>query len=429
MKTHPIIAALAVLLLTSSIKAVEPASFPFRDGDRPVVFIGDSITEQRLYPNYIESYLLTRFPAWKMNCRNVGWSGDTMPLRQRGTFENGLSRDILSLKPAIALINFGMNDARAGEANIPSYTNYAMKLVTALTNAGARVVLLTPSPEERYVPNQPGGSAYNILLRKYGQALSTVSDQLNVPLVNQLDPFIACIEAGRQAGVLGMTNAPCLIPDGVHPNPAGHFVMAATILKGLKAPALVSRLDIDGVKATVITAEGCSAKVEKSEEGGVNFTREDACLPWPIADECKIALLLPGFTPLQDLDQYLLAVKGLPAGSYELKSENGVVGAWTSDQLAAGVNLATNPCPAVKQALDLQAQVAAKNNFFFERWRNVQVFNVPAWITNNVPADMLQKARQIETERLDTEIAKAEARIDLLRQPKPQAFTLRPAVK
>ena len=39
--------------------------FFLRGGDR-VVFLGDSITEQKLYTTYIEAYAVTRFP--KVNC-------------------------------------------------------------------------------------------------------------------------------------------------------------------------------------------------------------------------------------------------------------------------------------------------------------------------------------------------------------------------
>src|SRR5256714_14395966 len=58
------------------------ADFAIRDGDR-VVFLGDSITEQRLYTTYIEAYALTRHPDWNLVFRNVGWGGDTSWLRQR----------------------------------------------------------------------------------------------------------------------------------------------------------------------------------------------------------------------------------------------------------------------------------------------------------------------------------------------------------
>ena len=58
------------------------ADFFIHDGDR-VVFLGDSITEQRLYTTYIEAYALTRHPQWQLTFRNVGWGGDTAWLRQR----------------------------------------------------------------------------------------------------------------------------------------------------------------------------------------------------------------------------------------------------------------------------------------------------------------------------------------------------------
>ena len=72
-----------------SVSAVA-GEFFIKDGDR-VVFLGDSITEQRLYTTYIEAYALTRHPEWKLWFRNVGWAG-TPPgcasgrIRMRGSF-------------------------------------------------------------------------------------------------------------------------------------------------------------------------------------------------------------------------------------------------------------------------------------------------------------------------------------------------------
>src|SRR5208337_1373964 len=106
---------IAPALLSVSALAGE---FFIKDGDR-VVFLGDSITEQRLYTTYIEAYALTRHPEWKLWFRNVGWGGDTAWLRQRAhpderqlfaadeatqqkmvedTVTRGLSRDVLPLK-------------------------------------------------------------------------------------------------------------------------------------------------------------------------------------------------------------------------------------------------------------------------------------------------------------------------------------------
>src|SRR2546421_3866569 len=71
-----------VVLIGAQIMTAAAGEFLIRDGDR-IVFLGDSITEQRLYTTYIEAYALTRHPEWKLWFRNVGWGGDTSWLRQR----------------------------------------------------------------------------------------------------------------------------------------------------------------------------------------------------------------------------------------------------------------------------------------------------------------------------------------------------------
>src|SRR4051795_9449104 len=73
--------ATIILAVTHGMSACA-GEFQIHDGDR-VVFLGDSITEQRLYTTYIEAYALTRHPDWKLSFRNAGWGGDTSWLRQR----------------------------------------------------------------------------------------------------------------------------------------------------------------------------------------------------------------------------------------------------------------------------------------------------------------------------------------------------------
>ena len=121
------IALAAALAFGSNVRA---ADYLIRDGDR-VVFLGDSITEQRLYTTYIEAYTVTRYPQWNVTFRNVGWGGDTSWLRQRAhpdekalfaadadqqqsmvndAVKRGLERDVLPLRPTVVTIKFGMND-------------------------------------------------------------------------------------------------------------------------------------------------------------------------------------------------------------------------------------------------------------------------------------------------------------------------------
>jgi hypothetical protein len=76
-----ILMALWMGLLLPPATTAAPGFF-IHNGDR-VVFLGDSITEQRLYTTYIEAYALSRYPKWNLTFRNVGWGGDTAWLRQR----------------------------------------------------------------------------------------------------------------------------------------------------------------------------------------------------------------------------------------------------------------------------------------------------------------------------------------------------------
>src|SRR6476660_1548462 len=78
------VAAIRILIVAIlfSQSVGRAGDFLIHDGDR-VVFLGDSITEQRLYTTYIEGYALSRHPEWKLTFRNVGWGGDTAWLRQR----------------------------------------------------------------------------------------------------------------------------------------------------------------------------------------------------------------------------------------------------------------------------------------------------------------------------------------------------------
>lgn len=76
--------ALAALLLAPGFAGAAagteqtPANgFYLHDGDSVVMF-GDSITEQRLYTAYVETYVTTRFPNLQINWTAAGWSGDNV---------------------------------------------------------------------------------------------------------------------------------------------------------------------------------------------------------------------------------------------------------------------------------------------------------------------------------------------------------------
>ena len=408
-----------------------PDAFFFHDGDTPAVFLGDSITQQERYSTLIETYVLTRFPTWNITFRNAGWNGDTAWLSQRqGT---GLKRDVLPLQPKSVLIDFGMNDARGGDGTYSKYVDSLTGLVKDLEKAGARVALVTSSPEEKYEAGQPGGSSYNVMLKKYADGVKSVADNEKVPFVDQFTPFVNFIEAGRKAGVLndalnpdGSDGARLIPKDGVHPGWGGHLIMATAILQGLHAPAMVSSVTLDAAGRSILGSNGCTVEWTGVNDGTVQFKRTDEALPWPwpVDPSIDLALKIPGFDPQTALNQYITKVTGLTAPSYDLTIDGKEIGTYSSSDLANGVNLASvRQGPIYDQMQQILKTVQAKNDDYLTRWRSVQLFQVPAWLAAD---HSIETARQAELTRLDKQIADEEKSLDTLRQPVTHLFKLTP---
>ena len=428
---------LTLLAICSIAIRVLGADFLIHDGDR-VVFLGDSITEQRLYTTYIEAYALTRHPQWKLWFRNVGWGGDTAWLRQRShpdeaklfaadetvqqkmvedSVRRGLERDVLPLKPTLVTVKFGMNDHSYQPFRkdiFRAYVRSQTEIAEVLKANLAGVAFLTPQPIEDKRPD-PDQDARNQSLRKFSNGLKEVAAKEGATFVDQFDPFMAILLRERQNHPNDFVGG----GDAVHPGPIGHTVMAWAILKGLGAPALVSRVAID-VASRKVSAEACGVDDLKVSNNTLSFERQDHALPMPIDEKAGPALKLAPI--LEELDQYQLQVSGLPAGTYELSIDAEPVGKATNEELTKGWNLANQAGPITKQALRVLALVFQKNNLYFNRWRNVQLYTFPDW----AKSPETEPRRAAELARLDQQIVEVEAQIDAARKPLPHHFELKP---
>lgn len=405
--------------------------FFIHDNDH-VVFLGDSITEQKLYTTYIEAYALTRFPEYNLFFRNVGWGGDTAWLRQRSPTDEkalfaatgdildkmvseavnkGLERDVLPLHPTAVTVKFGMNDHsyQAFRPDIFSaHKRSQEEIVRTLKKNGARVALLTSQPIEDMQKN-PQEDERNLSLRKFGDGLKEVAAAEGAVYVDLFDPYMAVISQ-REAGQTKTIGE----GDAIHPGPCGHTVMAWAVLKALNAPALVSSAAID-VSArwynfrTKVAAENCVISNVSHKDNVLSFDRLDNALPMPIDKRALNALKLA--TIACDLNRYPLCIKGLADGEYELLIDGAPVTKLTSKEGRACFNLAKVATPASAQADKLLGLVFDKNNVYFNRWRNVQLKN---------PADP-------KLAELDKQIADFEAQINALRVPVVHHFEIKKA--
>jgi len=425
-------------LLSAALCLSAPAAqFFVHDGDR-VVFLGDSITEQRLYTTYIEAYALTRHPEWKLTFRNVGWGGDTAWLRQRAhpeedklfaaapdaqrqmvedAVKRGLERDVLPLKPTAVTIKFGMNDHSYQPFRpdiFGAYIRSQTELAKVLKANGARLAFLTPQPieEKRSDPDQ---DVKNQSLRKFSDGLKEVAAKTDSIFADQFDPYMAILLRERKQNPPGMIGG----GDAVHPGPIGQTVMAWAVLKELGATSLVSRAEINATTGKGIAAEQCKIEDIKGGKDTLSFVRTDSALPMPIDSRAEASLKLAPI--LDDLNRYELKVSGLAPGNYKLTIDGETAAATTSQELENGWNLATTAGPITKQVNEVLALVFDKNNVFFNRWRNVQLYNFPPW----AKTPEAEKLRTAELAKLDQQIADLEAQINATRTPKPHRFELK----
>ena len=398
---------------SDSISHAPPGGFALRDGDR-VVFLGDSITEQKLYSSLIEMFALTRFPEWDLRFRNAGWSGDTA-----GGGVSRLDRDVLSFNPTLVTVKFGMNDHGYGPfvpERCRAYVNAQDQIARKLKEKGARVVFLTPQPIEDK-RTDPDKDVRNLSLRQYSDGLQTVAASNKAAFVDQFDPYMTFL-VSRHA-----TNAAASVGggDAIHPGPAGQTLMAWIILKSLGAPALVSSADVDAAAVKVTAAEGCQIEKLQVADGILRFDRLDRALPMPVLPGAEAALSLAPV--LNDLSRYLLKVSGLKAPRYTLTVDGEKTGEFTSEELAAGCNLTRQAGPITRQAQQVMTLVNQKNAAFFVRWRQVQLFQIPAWLQVRLDVESLRKA---ELDTMDKSIAGLEDQINASRKPKTHCFELKP---
>src|SRR5579862_5488533 len=103
-------AAIILLAVTAGTSPARAAGdFYLKDHDR-VVFYGDSITDQRLYTTYIETYCVSRFPNKHFTFIHSGWGGDRVTGGGGGPIDVRLNRDVLPYHPTVITICLGMND-------------------------------------------------------------------------------------------------------------------------------------------------------------------------------------------------------------------------------------------------------------------------------------------------------------------------------
>jgi hypothetical protein len=277
------------------------------------------------------------------------------------------------------------------------------------------MTLIEPSPYDDVTSPPLSPAGINDSLVKYSQFVAQLSSENGTLLADFNTPVVAFLKTLKQENP---DLAPQLIPGRVHPQQAGHWLMAESLLKTWHATPLVSAILIDaGAKQPAAEAENASvSELRRGKDGRLAWTELDGALPLPFpAPELDpvLALTLKLSDLIPSLDQETLRVRNLAPGSYDLVIDGRKMATYTQADLSAGVNLAAVDTPMLDQSRLIAYDTERKNALEAERFDA---------ISHDLAGETSNKATA-----LAAAMPAAEARQRADAQPRPHRFEIVPA--
>ena len=418
MKRH----LLLIILIASSFSLYGGDRFWLQDGDE-VLFWGDSITDDGVYPRIIENYVLTYYPEWRLTFYNLGWGGD------RASFYPRLERDIRLCKPTKVTIMLGMNDglykAPDPEAQA-AYVDGIHRLLRILKErSDPEIMLISPTAFDLRCrsdiargyskdPKRLQRAFYPPTLRRLTRALQGIADAEGCRYFDLHQAFIELLEdLDAVSGDFQVT------AEGVHPNIDGEVFMGLQILQAMGAPREVMAVRIDAGAAQVDSTLACSVEELKVEKDEITLRRIPRRLPMPLYPSVRGTLLrLMDFERKWNLDR--LVVVGLDSGWYRLKIDDVLLDVLPAEELAQGVNLSRYPSsPLMVQAHQVFEATERRQDAFYAKWRYVLLKGVRS------PRDYTPFHVGVDTEAFDRKEALAFEDQHRLNRPKPHRIEIK----
>ena len=321
------------LLVVSSILAEQPI---LKKGDR-LAIVGDSITEQKLYSKYIETYLLACYPDLEIQSFQFGWGGERAP-----GFANRMENDLIPWNPDVVTTCYGMNDGSYREYSEQigrAYEQGMRKIVGRMKTAGATVVVGSPGVVDSFTwsRNNPDfDQIYNANLGKLGEIAAQLANEMQFPHADVFSEMMKTMIAaksvlGEQYHVAG--------GDGVHPGRNGHLVMAYAFLKAFGLDGAIGSITIDLADGEAVATGG--HKIISSQDGFVEIesSRYPFCFTGDEQDPNGTVSILPFSRFNQDLNRFMLKVENMTAAEAEVTFGDETK-TFTKEQLTTGINLA-----------------------------------------------------------------------------------------
>ena len=338
-----------------AVKAPETSKLLLKKGDR-LAICGDSITEQKMYSRIIETYLTVCEPQMDITVRQYGWGGETAQ-----GFLSRMKNDCLRFNPTIATTCYGMNDFR--------YVPYTDQIGQEYRDNMSAIVELFKENDTRVVLGSAGcvgkrpswqkntsitAKDLNLSLLKLRNIDLEIAGELDVTFA---DVFLPMFLSTYKAQTLYGSDFKVVGDDGVHPDWAGHIIMAYAFLKAMGLDGAIGTISVDlktGKTTTddghkVISTSAASASAGNSEntvnQSAFSVTLESGRYPYcdqGAFDQYNSVRAGMNLVPFNEtLNRLMLVVRNTEAKNYKVSW-----GQWektyTPEQLNAGVNLAAD---------------------------------------------------------------------------------------
>jgi lysophospholipase L1-like esterase len=332
---------ISLALLITGLVPGNGQTMALHDGDR-VVFYGDSITAQRMYTRFVDSFV------------NAGVPGDTVNGGYTGDRATRLSRDLFPHQPTVVTIMLGMNDGYYMPFD-PKYLDIFESgyrdLIKAISaqSPSPRITLISPTPYDE-VTHGTEFAHYNEVVSRHAAFVKELaaSSHLSFSDFNEAETNLLNV-AQRSNPKL----ASLLVPDRIHPAEASHWVMAAELARSWGLSPVVSRVRIDAAQRSATEAQRAQVSGLDQKDGSLQWTQTDEALPLPLPLHDEMIQFVLALSDLASMDQQILRVDGLSAAQYTLKIDGHIIKSFTREQLAAGINLALFATPIQSQAKDV----------------------------------------------------------------------------
>ena len=239
------ILTLFAILLLSSCKQSPPLH------NKRVMILGNSITQNARYVDVMEYYLRKNYPNQSLDIISIGLSSETVNGKSeeghpwpRPCIHSRIDSALALIQPDLVMACYGMNDglfANHDDQRFEAYKEGIYALIDKIEAWGAEVILLTPTVFDSTSTRNPVSYdgephsyqhpyfLYNEVLRSFANWLLSIKDVSVIDLFHPMELELIAAKKNKPDSTF--------IPDGVHPNLSGHFIMAKTILADLY-PAL-----------------------------------------------------------------------------------------------------------------------------------------------------------------------------------------------